>query len=89
MMMGGNGGWGWLWFGNSLMVIFWVVVIALIVWLVYRLTRTNTTPNNHTNTTEQRRGPSQNLLEILQARYARGEINREQYETMRRNLQLS
>jgi putative membrane protein len=59
-------GWGmWLW-----MILFWVIVIALIIWLVYRLTGSRGLP--------QGRGAEETLHE----RYARGEIDSETYHRM-------
>ncbi len=73
--MGGYGGWGWG-FGWLFMVLFWVLVIAglvaLLRWLFGR---------------ESRGFPNDRALEILAERYARGEIDREQYEEMRRDLE--
>ncbi len=75
-MWGGPWGGGWWW--GLIMMIFWLLVLVgivlLVVWLVRQVTR-------H----EPRSGASR-ALEILQERYARGEITREQYEQMRRDL---
>ncbi len=81
-MMGGGmmGGWGpgFGWWGLVMMV-FWVLfiigIVLLVAWIVRQLAA----------------GPSvtgrSRALEILQERYARGEITREQYEQMRRDLE--
>ena len=74
-MMGGwntMAGYGWL--GMSMMALFWVGVIALVIWAA----RTFTTPRN--TMTEP------DALEIVQRRYARGEINHEEFERMREAL---
>lgn len=70
-------GWGWgmglaMFFG----IIFWGAIIALIVWVVIRLTR-------HTATTG---GGKQNPLDIARERYARGEISKEQFEQIKKDL---
>jgi len=57
------------------MVLFWALVIGGIVWLISTL-----------RPREVAGGPEE-PLEILRRRYARGEITREQYEEMRRDLQ--
>lgn len=58
-------------------LLFWGAIIAAIVWLLSQGRGLPQTPTT--------RGPS--ALEILNERYARGEINREQYEQMRRDLE--
>ena len=78
------GPWGWsgMWFGWLLMVGFTVAVILLIVWLV-RLSATGRNENTGENRVAQR---NESALEILQARYARGEISKEEYLEMRATL---
>jgi putative membrane protein len=65
-------GW-WIVFGGVLMVLFWGGIITLIIWGISRLTR---------------RGPVANPtpLDIAKERYARGEITREQFEEIKKNL---
>jgi putative membrane protein len=74
-MMGWGSGWGWL--GILLMVIVWALVIlgiiALIRWLWTGGPR-HGAPS----------GPSP--LDILKARYARGEINKEEFEQKKKDL---
>lgn len=73
----GFGGWG-MGFGFVFMLLFWGLVIlgiaALIRWLM-----TQSTPGHDS------RGKTP--LEIVQERYARGEIDREEYEQMKRDLE--
>ena len=70
---GGNP-WGWL-----LMLVFWVLVIggvaAIVIWAISR-----------THPTDSGAGNRQDAMEILKQRYARGEIDREQFEQIRRDL---
>lgn len=77
-MMGWTDGYGWMGFGWIVMILFWVLVIvgviALVRWLGMRERGSGDT---------SRRTP----LEVLQERYARGEIEREEYEQKRRDLQ--
>lgn len=75
-MMGEYNGFGWLGhgFGWLFMILVWVLVIAGIVALIKWLASPST-PRGETP------------LEILKARYARGEIGKEEYERMRRELQ--
>lgn len=73
----GFGGWG-IGFGFVFMLLFWGLVIlgiaALIRWLMMQ-------PSAGKNL----RGKTP--LEIVQERYARGEINREEYEQIKRDLE--
>jgi putative membrane protein len=68
-------------FGLLFMVLFWVGLIALAVWLVGSLFGRNgrqvTSSGDH----------ELNAREILDRRYARGEITREQYELMKQDLE--
>lgn len=66
-----SAGFGWVM--AALMVIFWVIVIALAIWGIMRLSRSSS-------------GSKSNALEIARERYARGEINKEQFEELKKNL---
>jgi len=75
-MMGGFGlmaGMGWL--GILTMILFWAGVIVLVIWGLSALFPAQ---NNSRGT---------NALAILDQRFARGEINREEFEQARRVLQ--
>lgn len=80
-MMGMGFGFGAL--GLILMLVFWLVVIGLAVWLLSNLfpraTDAFRTPKSDS---------SESPLEILQQRYARGEISRAEYNEMRKELQI-
>lgn len=80
-MMGfGFGGIGWL-----SMLVFWVAIIALAVWVLGKLfPRVADTPPPQT--ASRRNAAPESPLEILDQRYARGEISRREYEAMRRDL---
>ena len=67
------GGWWWL-FGGVWLFVFWGALIALIVWVISRLTRRNDTTLKHTP------------LAITKERYAKGEINKEEFEQIKRDL---
>jgi len=77
-MMGGFGFGGML-FGGLLMNAFWVLIIGGAVWLVVTLARGN---QGQAATTAS----GQTSLDVLKARYAKGEINKEQFDQMRRDL---
>lgn len=72
MMDGGMMGLGMLW-----MVIFWVAIIGLIVWAAVRL-GTNLGTNN--------RPTGSSARSILDERYARGEIDEDEYQQRRRAI---
>jgi putative membrane protein len=75
-MMGGFGlGWG------ILMLIFWAAVVGGIVLLVLRLAGQNPATAPDGSRAEDR------ALEILRERYARGEITKEQFDQMRKDLE--
>lgn len=59
-------------------VLFWGSIVALIVWVVHRLTR----GGGREDSTPPRRTP----MDYLKERYAKGEITREQFEEMRRDV---
>ena len=76
----GPGVYGFGWWG-ILMLLFWALIIGGVVLLVLWLVRQARPPTVGP-------GPSgPRPLDILKERYARGEITREQYEEMRRNLE--
>jgi putative membrane protein len=65
-------GWGWIGLGALHMILFWLL-IAVFLYALWKMLR----------------GPgSPDALEILKARYAKGEITREQFEQMRRDLDV-
>ncbi len=77
-MLGGFGFGGML-FGGLLMLAFWVLIIGGAVWLVVTLAR-------GTATNVRPPGSAQTPLEILRMRYAKGEITKEQFDEMKRDL---
>ncbi len=67
-------GFGWFGFGGLWMVLLWGALIGLIVWAIIRLTK---------------RGgpePKPHHLEIARERYAKGEISKEEFEQIRKDL---
>lgn len=56
--------------GYFLMVLFWIVLIAIIVWIIFKLSK----------------NPSGPALEILRKRLAKGEISKKEYERLREEL---
>ena len=66
-------GW-WMGFGGILFILFWGAVITLIIWGIRRTTgRDNTSEKN-------------NPLDIAKERYAKGEISKEEFDKIRKDL---
>lgn len=59
------------------MILFWIAIILGIVWLVRWMG----------DQSDRTRHEEVNPLEIIRRRYARGEINREEYERLRQDLE--
>lgn len=78
---GWHDGWGWghMFFGSFMMLLFWGALIVLVVlavrWFGHGSTRVD----------EKSSGGSR-ALEILEERFARGEIDKEEFEERRRTL---
>ena len=72
----GPRGWGWMVGGWIMMLVFWGLLIAGVVILLRLLAGRNLLgPVSHDS-----------AVEILRRRYAAGEINKEQFEEMKRTL---
>jgi len=69
------GGFGTMFF----MPILWIVVVGLIVWAVVTAIRRPGESDSSTRSAES-------ALEILKRRYARGEIDKEEYEAKKKDL---
>ena len=61
------------WGGGIIMIAFWVLLVVFIVWIVREVSGKNSRSNS-------------NALEILKERYAKGEINKEEFETKKKDL---
>jgi putative membrane protein len=75
-MMGFYGGWAL--FGGIIFVLFWVAVIFLIVWAIRKSGR-------YTGMDTQNR----TALDIAKERYAKGEITKEQFDQIKKDLSSS
>ena len=67
-----------IFFGGPWMLIAWVVIIALIVWGVIALVKRGSS----TSDTSQKHDP----METAKVLYASGEIIKEEYEEIKKNL---
>ncbi len=75
-MMGGgygSGMMGGMWFFSLL---FWILIIAGAVFIVRWLTERNSDISS----------PTESALEVLQKRYARGEIDKDAFEQIKRDI---
>ena len=73
------GNWGMGWFGMIFMMIFWVLVIVGLVFLIKWLIQT-------TGSGKAAEQTGSRAVEILKERYARGEIDKTEFESMKRDL---
>ncbi|MBI4187235.1 MAG: SHOCT domain-containing protein [Chloroflexi bacterium] len=70
-------GW-WMLLAGILTVLFWGGLIVLIVWAVKRMTERGSPGIGG--------GESRRALDIARERYARGEISREEFEQLKKDL---
>jgi putative membrane protein len=75
------GGYGMGWFGSILMIAFWVLILAGLFFLIKSLVR-----GSRGYLGDVRGAGGASAREILEARYARGEIDREEFEQKKRDL---
>lgn len=73
-------GWGMGGFGMLFMVLFWGVLIAGIVFLIRWIAQ------NKGNRGDSSVGTGSQAMDILKERYARGEITRDEFESMKREI---
>jgi putative membrane protein len=76
-MMGWGSGMGW--FGGIIMLIFWIAVIVGVILLIRWLIISTRTTGHGTSSGES-------ALEILKKRYARGEIDKQEFEEKKQDL---
>jgi putative membrane protein len=79
MGSGMAGGYGMGLFGSIFMIAFWVLILAGVFFLIKWLVRGS---SGHVGDAR----PGSSALEILEERYARGEIDREEFEQKKRDL---
>lgn len=67
---------GWMWPMFGLMLLFWLGIAVLVVWLVVRYARPRSTDGDGTGSARR----------ILAERYARGELDTDEYTRRLENL---
>lgn len=73
------GGWGMGWFGGIFMIVFWILILVGLVMVIRWLFQSNSKKGD-----SDHRGSR--AMDILKERYARGEIDKTQFEGMKRDL---
>ena len=66
-------------FFGGWMILVWIIIVGLIVWGVIALVR-------HSGTTQYGSSSGRSPLDIAKERYARGEITKEEFEQIKRDL---
>jgi putative membrane protein len=74
------GDWGVGWFGMIFMIIFWGLIIVGLVLLI-RLLIQNASGKAHSGVST-----GSKAMDILKERYARGEINLDEFESMKKDI---
>jgi putative membrane protein len=74
------GDWGMGWFGMIFMFLFWGLIIVGLVFLIRWLIQA-TGDKGHSGVSM-----GSNAMDILKERYAKGEINRDEFESMKKDL---
>ena len=69
----GNGNMMGFFGGGIRMIVFWALIIGIIVWLVREVGGKNSHSSSH-------------ALDVLKERYAKGEINKEEFESKKKDL---
>jgi len=70
-------GW-WMVFGSVWIVIFWIIILFLVFWAIKKMSRNRDSGSNAIEKSD--------ALSIARERYARGEISREEFEQIKKDL---
>jgi len=73
-------GWGMGWFGGIFMIVFWILIIVGLVFLIKWLVQSSR------ESPSGRSSPTSRALHILEERYARGEIDKQEFLDKKKDL---
>ena len=73
------GGWGMGWFGGIFMIVFWILILVGLVFVIKWLIQS--TGGGRSDAASGNRA-----LEILKERYARGDIDKSEFEAIKKDL---
>jgi putative membrane protein len=74
------GGWGTGWFGGIFMIVFWILILVGLVFLIRWLIQATSKAGSGGRSGSR-------AIDILKERYARGEIDKAQFDDMKRDLE--
>jgi len=74
--MMGYGGFGWGIFGIIFMFLFWALLITALVYLIKYIS------------SDKQKSQEDEAMKILNERYARGEVSKEEFEKMKKDIRL-
>lgn len=80
-------GYGWMGAGWGFMGLFWVLIVVGVVALLRLFASGGNNGGSNYGGGSGPEAPPKSALDILKERYARGEIEREEFERMRRDLE--
>ena len=73
-------GWGMGWFGGIFMIVFWILIIVGLVFLIKWLVQSSRDSSGGSGK------PTSRALHILEERYARGEIDKQEFQDKKKDL---
>jgi putative membrane protein len=87
MFWDGMHGWEGWWMGAGWMMLLWVAIIGVGVWAIYRLTRSSQHQQPTPHPLPDPRPRPESPLEILDRRFASGDLDVDEYSDRRARLE--